>query len=158
MEPTTALTTASEMIQQPNSLMGVLSVVKWLSFVFFSMAALIHIGFFYLEAFALAKKPQLMKVNPQHFDTLRPWCVNQGYYNLFLAIGMIAGLICVLLQRREAAGALVGFCGLFMIGAGIVLRLTVPTLKRGFYLQTFPPLLGFLFLSVHIFSRIITSQ
>ena len=127
---------------------------KWLSFFCFFAAGLIHVGIFYLEVFLVPKKPHLMKVTSETLPAVRVWSLNQGFYNLFLALGMFAGLICVLLQKREAAGALVGFTGLFMMGAGVVLKFTVPQLRRGFFIQFFPPLIGFFFLSIHIFARI----
>lgn len=138
-----------------TSLMEVfLYVAKWLSFFCFLIAALIHVAIFYMEVFLVPQKPHLMKVSPENLPAVRVWSLNQGFYNLFLALGMLAGLACVLLQKREAAGALVGFTGLFMMGAGVVLRFSVPQLRRGFFMQFFPPLFGFLFLSIHIFARI----
>lgn len=129
--------------------------LKWVSFFFFSIAAIIHILFFVMESI-LFQKPEgykIFKIKPADHAAVKIWAFNQGFYNLFLAIGMIVGLYFVLLGRREAAGLLVSFSALFMIGAGLVLLLSAPHLRRGALVQTIPPVLGFFFLAFHIFNR-----
>lgn len=129
--------------------------LKWVSFFFFSIAAIIHILFFVMESI-LFQKPEgykIFKIKPADHAAVKIWAFNQGFYNLFLAIGMIVGLYFVLLGRREAAGLLVSFSALSMIGAGLVLLLSAPHLRRGALVQTIPPVLGFFFLAFHIFNR-----
>ena len=125
---------------------------KWISYGLFSLAALIHIVFFILESFFLqnAKNVDLFKIKSEDHKAIKTWAMNQGFYNLALALQMIIGLIFVLKGEPKTAGLLVGLSGLTMIMAGIVLFFSAPQLRRGALLQALPPLLGFLFLFSHI--------
>ena len=82
----------------------------------------------------------------QDAETTRDWALNQGFYNLFLAIGA---------HRRRAAGrrpaspttvaAGVGMVLLAtgsMLGAAVVLLVTKPALLRGVLIQGVAPLLA----------------
>ena len=125
---------------------------KWISFFCFSLAALLHYVFFFFEA-VLLQKPEAarrMKLSEEAHKHVKLWALNQAFYNLALALGMTVGLIFVLQLRVVAAGTLVGFCGLSMILAGIVLAVTAPRYWKGALAQALPPALGFLFLVSHI--------
>lgn len=114
---------------------------KWISFGFFAVAGLLHVLFFVIESI-LFQKPdgyRYFKMSEQDHKGAKLWAQNQGFYNLFFAFGMGAGLILDQLL-------LVVFCGLSMIAAGIVLWVTAPRLLRGALIQMIPPLLGFVFL------------
>lgn len=127
-------------------------IVQWLSFLFFAVAGLLHILFFVMESI-LYQRPdgyKLFKTAPEHHSAVKPWALNQGYYNLFLALGTFMGLFFVLRKQIMLAGVLIGFCGLSMIGAGLVLWFSSPSLRRGALIQLVPPALGFFFLSFHI--------
>jgi putative membrane protein len=127
--------------------------LKWVSYGFFALSAIIHIVFFIVESFLFQKKDgyKLFKLKPEEHAAVKIWALNQGFYNLFLAIGMAIGLFFVNEGRREAAGLLVSFCGLSMIGAGLVLFFSAPHLRRAAYIQMLPPIIGFLFLIFHVF-------
>lgn len=127
--------------------------LKWVSYAFFALSAILHVVFFVVESFLFQKKDgyKLFKLKPEDHAAVKIWAFNQGFYNLFLAIGMAIGLFFVHEGRREAAGLLVSFCGLSMIGAGLVLFFSAPHLRRGAYVQMVPPILGFFFLIFHIF-------
>lgn len=60
------------------------------------IAALLHVFFFYLESIAWTK-PSTWKTfgmkSQEEAETTKGLALNQGYYNLFLAIGIIVGLI-----------------------------------------------------------------
>jgi putative membrane protein len=127
--------------------------LEWISFIFFGIAAALHILFFILESY-LFQKPggyKIFKMSASDHEATKNWALNQGFYNLFLALGMIVGLYFVLIGRREAAGLLVGFTGLSMIGAGLVLFFSNKKLRRASFVQMIPPMAGFLFLIFHIF-------
>ncbi|MCB0349738.1 MAG: DUF1304 domain-containing protein [Bdellovibrionales bacterium] len=129
---------------------------EWISFIFFGMAALIHVGLFILESFLFQKdgaQAKLGLTKEQH-AAVKPWALNQGYYNLFLAIGTFVGLSLVLKKQILLAGVLTSFCGLSMMGAGTVLWFTVPRSRKFALLQILPPLIGFAFLFFHISSSI----
>lgn len=127
-------------------------IAQWTSFIFFGVAGVIHFGFFVMEAFLLQKKEsyKILRVSEDVHRLLKPWILNQGYYNLFLSLGMFVGLSLVLKKQIIPAGVLTSFCGLFMIGAGVVLSFSSPELRKWAWLQWLPPILGFIFLYFHI--------
>ena len=129
-------------------------IVQWLSFICFALAGLLHVGFFIIESILYQKKGGhvLLKVSEADHQATKVWAFNQGFYNLFLALGTFGGLFYVMQKQVMLAGVLTGFCGLSMIGAGIVLWYSAPRLRRGAVLQALPPLLGFIFLFFHITS------
>ena len=125
---------------------------EWISFAFFFLAALIHIGFFVFESILL-QKPKFaakMRMNPVEHSHIKPWAFNQGFYNLFLAIGTFVGLYMIFQKKIMTAGAVVSVCGISMIAAGVVLWFSVPRMRKGALLQMLPPILGFFFLFFHI--------
>lgn len=66
---------------------------------------------------------------------------NQGFYNLFLALGCAAGL--VLVSRRPTVGrTLVTFSCLSMAGAGLILAISAPDKIAAACVQGGPPLLA----------------
>mgnify|MGYP003647893584 CR=1 FL=1 len=66
---------------------------------------------------------------------------NQGFYNLFLALGCAAGL--ALVSRRPQVGrALISFTCLSMAGAGLILAISAPEKLGAACLQGGPPLLA----------------
>ena len=126
-------------------------IVQWLSFAFFFLAALIHVGFFVMESI-LFQKPgghKIFKVTEAEHAAVKVWAFNQGFYNLFIAIGTFVGLTLIFQKQFFVAGIMTGFCGLSMIGAGVVLWFSAPRLRRGALIQMIPPILGFIFLSFH---------
>lgn len=125
---------------------------KWASFFCFLLSALLHVGFFVVESilFQKAEGYKLFRLPKEQHEAVKIWALNQGYYNLFLALGTFWGLKYVLEKQVMLAGVLTSFCGFFMIGAGLVLWFSAPHLRRGALLQILPPLLGFLFLAVHV--------
>lgn len=127
-------------------------MIQWISFGFFAFAGVIHLGFFILESILFQKKGghRLFGVSEVHYPAVKVWAMNQGFYNLFLALGTFWGLSLVIQKQVVSAGILTGFCGLSMLGAGIVLWVSSPHLKKAALFQTLPPLFGFIFLYFHI--------
>lgn len=126
--------------------------VQWMSFVCFFVAAVIHVIFFVVESI-LFQRPDgysYFKMPEQDHKAAKVWAFNQGFYNLFLAIGTFVGLLMIFQKKIMLAGVLVSFCGMSMLGAGIVLWFSAPHLRRGAYVQIIPPLLGFFFLFFHV--------
>ncbi len=126
--------------------------VEWISFIFFFIAALIHIGFFILESI-LFQRPdgyKYLKIPAKDHSAIKLWAFNQGFYNLFLGLGTLLGLGFIFQKQVFVAGVLTSFCGLSMIGAGLVLWFSAPPLRRGALIQLLPPLIGFIFLSFHV--------
>lgn len=114
--------------------------------VFVGLAALIHVYIFYLESIAWSK-PRTWKTfglrTQADADTVRPMAYNQGYYNSFLAAGIIVGIVLIATPRLEQAGvALVLFSALSMVFAATVLITSNPKLARAALLQGAAPLVG----------------
>lgn len=124
---------------------------KWVSYGFFVLAALIHLGFFILEVFILStpRGQKLLRVTMDQHKVLKPWILNQGVYNLFLVVLTAIGIYHIHALQVRTAGLLIGLAGLFMIAAGLTLWVTQPKLRPWAYWQMIPPLLGFIFLSFH---------
>jgi len=70
---------------------------------------------------------------------------NQGFYNLFLALGLIVGIIFVQKGSVERGSTLIGYCCLFAFGAGVVLALSAGAFL-GAAVQAVPPMIALIFL------------
>jgi putative membrane protein len=121
--------------------------------VFLGIAALIHVYIFYLESIAWSK-PATWKTfglrSQAEADTVRPMAFNQGYYNAFLAVGVISGLVLLTTNLTQAGFALAIFAGLSMVLAATVLITSSPALARAAVLQGAAPLIGVVLLVVSL--------
>lgn len=118
--------------------------------VFVFIAAVIHLGFFALES-VLWNRPSTWRQfgvsNQADADVLRPMAYNQGFYNVFLALG--AGIGLVLLGTgfsTEGGIAIAMFALSSMVLAAVVLITSNPKMLRGALIQGAAPLLGLVFL------------
>lgn len=114
--------------------------------VFVGLAALIHFYIFYLESIAWAK-PSTWKTfglrTQADADTMRPMAYNQGYYNAFLAAGIVVGIVLIHTPGMLQAGvALVLFAAACMILAATVLITSNKKLARAALIQGAAPLVG----------------
>jgi putative membrane protein len=130
--------------------------IEWVSYFFFFIAALVHIYIFVLETFLFQKENgyKAFKMKKEDHEAVKPWALNQGFYNLFLAVGMFMGLYYVNQLEIKVAGAMVSFVGFSMVAAGLVLFVTNKKMRKGALVQMVPPLLGFFFLAFHIIEKI----
>ncbi|WP_347812647.1 DUF1304 family protein [Rhodococcus sp. Eu-32] len=71
-------------------------------------------------------------------DTVRPMAFNQGFYNLFLALGIVGGLI----VGGSAGHAVVIFACLSIVGAAVVLATGGRTYFRAAVTQGVTPLVA----------------
>lgn len=120
--------------------------------VFVFVAAVLHLGFFALES-VLWSRPRVQRLfgvrSPADADVVRPWAYNQGFYNVFLAIGAGIGLILLGSTSFVQAGtALSIFALASMLLAAVVLLTSNPRMWRGALLQGLAPALGLLFLTL----------
>ncbi len=67
--------------------------------------------------------------------------LNQGFYNLFVALGGIAGWILYRTGKTEAGIALITYMCFFALGAGVVLALSIGA-YAGAVVQALPPCLA----------------
>lgn len=114
------------------------------------VAAVIHLYIFLLES-VLWTKPSTMRTfgirDPKDAEVLRPMAFNQGFYNVFLALGTGVGL--VLLGTgfsREGGVAITIFALGSMVLAAVVLVASNPKMLRAAVVQGAAPLLALVFL------------
>lgn len=114
------------------------------------ISAIFHAYVFILESVAW-RNPKTWKAfglsSQEHAEIIRPMVFNQGFYNLFLALGAGAGLA-MLSVNSTIAFTLMLFASSCMIGAGMVLFFSVKTSRPAAIIQAGPPLLGVLFVIV----------
>ena len=126
--------------------------------VFSIITIVFHISAFVHEAFLITQPvvaERIVSINAAAVDValmdqieiLKVLFFNQGFYNLFLALGGVAGLL-LLHKGKQAQGLtlLVNMC-CFAVGAGLILSLTTTAYPLAF-LQAGPPLtalIGFYF-------------
>ncbi len=109
------------------------------------LAALVHVLIWVMESLRFTQ-PEVYRRFRVRDDAeaavIRPWALNQGFYNLFLAIGTVVGLI-VWASDHDAAGkALVAFgCG-SMLAAALVLLATDRRMARAATFQGLFPLIA----------------
>jgi putative membrane protein len=111
------------------------------------LAALIHTWFFVMES-VWFMQPAIYRrfglASDAEARLVRGFAFNQGFYNLFLAIGVAIGLALVLSGRVDAGRTLVLFACGSMVAAGAVLVLHDARFLRAGALQVVPPLLAIL--------------
>ena len=117
--------------------------------IFAGLAAIIHVAIFAFES-VLWSKPTTWRrfgVRSQDdADTLRPMAYNQGFYNVFLALGAAISLVMINSSDVMQAGmALAIFTLLSMLLASVVLVASNPKLVRAALFQGLAPLLGIVF-------------
>jgi putative membrane protein len=115
------------------------------------LAGIVHVLIFCMESLWWTT-PQVRKrfrQAPEQADATRLFAFNQGFYNLFLAVGAFAGLGLVLTGHPGSGLTLVYWNCLSMLGAAIVLAASAPSLRRGALIQGAAPLLFLLLAAVH---------
>ena len=115
------------------------------STVLVGIAVLIHLYIFVLESI-LWRRPSTWRTfgltSQADADVTRPMAFNQGFYNLFLAIGALIGLVLLWIGMPEAGAALVLLAAGSMVAAALVLIISSPKLARAAAIQGLAPLLG----------------
>ena len=113
--------------------------------VFAGLAAVIHVYIFVLESLRF-DQPSTWSVfgvkGAEEAAVMRPWAYNQGFYNLFLAAGIVVGLVLVGMAEVAGGRAIILFACACMVGAGIVLVATSRRFLTAAALQAGPPLLA----------------
>ncbi|MDR7382263.1 DUF1304 domain-containing protein [Promicromonospora iranensis] len=108
------------------------------------IAALVHVYIFYLESFAWTDRKTLavFGMTAEQAEAMRPLALNQGFYNLFLAIVTGVGIVFTATGSTAVGAALVLAGAGSMVAAAAVLVISDRT-KRGAALkQGLVPLLG----------------
>ena len=118
-----------------------------LAVIFAALAALFHVVFFAFESI-LWTRPKIWRrfglTSQGDAEITRPLAYNQGFYNLFLAIGVVVGLL--VLPAHEPAGRAVVLFGCSCMAAAAVVLLSTGTDKlRAALIQFLPPALAIVF-------------
>lgn len=125
------------------------STLQFFALLFSIVAALIHVLIFALESVFWAKPTIWRKFglkSQADADLVEPMAFNQGFYNLFLALGAVVGLL-LLGWGNPVAGKWVLLVALAsMTLASIVLLITNRRMWRAALIQGVAPLLGIGFL------------
>jgi putative membrane protein len=114
-----------------------------------SLAAVVHVYIFVLESLRW-DEPATRRVFGTTEETARvtaPLAYNQGFYNLFLAVGVAAGVLLVALDSDAGVPLLVFGCG-SMVAAALVLVLSDRSKARAAVVQGAVPAVALLALLV----------
>jgi putative membrane protein len=109
------------------------------------VAALVHVWFFVLESVQF-QQPRVFRrfglTSAAEAAIVRPMAFNQGFYNLFLAVGIVIGLGLLASGAAAEGRAMVMLaCGI-MIGAAVVLFATNRRFLSAAAVQGGPPLVA----------------
>ena len=108
-----------------------------------AISGLIHVLFFVMESI-IWLEPAIYETfqveSLADAEVLEVYVKNQGYYNLFLAIGIFVALA-LAAKQPEISTALITYISAFMVGAAIVLLFTIPAMITGVFIQGLPPLI-----------------
>ncbi len=106
-----------------------------------AISGLIHVLFFIMESIVWLEQTVYETFEVASLadaEVLEVYVKNQGYYNLFLAVG-IFGALALAGKKPEISTALITYISAFMIGAAIVLLFTIPAMIAGVFIQGLPP-------------------
>jgi putative membrane protein len=112
--------------------------------IFAIVAALFHVATFVMES-VLFGRPAVQRIlvgRAEPAPGVRLWAFNQGFYNLFLAAGPVAGVIAAGMGHESIGRALVVYSCAFMAACGVILFISNPKLWRGTVAQSGPPLIA----------------
>ena len=125
-----------------------LLVMMWLAGI---LAGVIHVAIFCMESlwWTTPKVRARFRQTPEQAQATKLFALNQGFYNLFLGLGVFAGLALFLMGLRASGLTLATWSCLSMLGAAIVLAASAPQMQRGALIQGVAPLLFLLLGLVH---------
>ena len=112
------------------------------------IAALVHVYVFVLESllWTTPRARTIFGLDEQTARTTAPMAFNQGFYNLFLAVEIVAGIVLHAVGHHTVGAVLVLVGALSMVGAGIVLLASDRSKVRPALIQILPALIGSLLL------------
>ena len=124
-----------------HTLMGVSAV----------LAALVHVYIFSMESlwWTSPEVRRRFRQTPEQSETTRLLAFNQGFYNLFLAIGIFAGYALLHLGHPVTALTLITWSCACMVGAAVVLLASAPGMWRGALIQGAAPLVYLALAALH---------
>ncbi|GAT02988.1 transmembrane protein [Mycolicibacterium fortuitum subsp. acetamidolyticum] len=118
--------------------------------VFAALAAALHVYIFVMESltWTSARTRATFGISKQEAQATKELAFNQGFYNLFLAIVTVIGIVAVGLGHNAVGAALV-FAGVgSMLAAAVVLLTSSPDKARAAITQGAFPLIAVVLLAV----------
>ena len=115
--------------------------------IFAAVAAALHVVIFLMESVFWSKPAIWAKfgvASQNDADITKPMAFNQGFYNLFLAIGIVVGLI----MGGSAGDAVVYFACASIVGAALVLATGGAKYLRPAFVQGITPLIALILAAV----------
>jgi putative membrane protein len=118
--------------------------VRIVALVLVGIAVLIHVYIFVLESltWTTPRTRAVFGTDAESAAATRELAFNQGFYNLFLAIGAAVGIVLTLTGATAVGAALIFACAGSMVLAGLVLLTSSPGKARAALVQLVAPLLG----------------
>ena len=106
------------------------------------LAGVVHVLIFCMESlwWTTPKVRERFRQRPEQAEATKLFAFNQGFYNLFLALGVFVGFALLLARRPVAGLTLMTWSCLSMFGAAVVLAASAPQMKRGALIQGTAPL------------------
>ncbi|WP_370619771.1 DUF1304 domain-containing protein [Mumia sp. Pv 4-285] len=123
-----------------------------LAVVFAALASALHVWIFVMESIRWEQPStrRTFQMSAEEAAATREMAYNQGFYNLFLAIVTVIGLVLIGADQTAAGRALVfAGCG-SMLAAAVVLVVRSPGRLRAGIAQGTAPLLAVVFLALSI--------
>ena len=120
----------------------------YIALAFAVLAAGLHVIIFVFESVLWTQEPiwRRFKLESQdQAELTRPLAFNQGFYNLFLAVGTFVGVVCVLTGSPTVGWTLIIFGTASMTAAAVVLISTGQRYARPAATQALFPLLCLIF-------------
>ncbi|TQK19875.1 putative membrane protein [Microbacterium sp. SLBN-154] len=119
--------------------------------VFAAIAALIHVYIFVLESltWTSTRTRKTFGIRSlEEAEAMRAMAFNQGFYNLFLAVSALLGIVLVAAGVIAVGATLVFVATGSMVAAGLVLVLSNRRMLRPAAIQAVPPLIAVVALAV----------
>ena len=115
-----------------------------------AVAAMVHIFIFYLESIAWTSERarSTFGTSEEDAETTKGLAFNQGFYNLFLAISVIVGIMLFALGATVAGATLVFAGAGSMAAAALVLLISSPDKAGAALKQGVVPALGVIALAI----------
>jgi len=114
------------------------------------VAALVHVYIFWLESFAWMspRGRATFGTTEEQARTTKELAFNQGFYNLFLALVTIVGIVLVAVDQTAVGAALLYAGAGSMVAAGLVLWISSPSKAKAALVQLTAPALSLIALTI----------
>ncbi|MEU7615846.1 DUF1304 domain-containing protein [Micromonospora rifamycinica] len=119
------------------------------------IAGLIHVYIFYLESvvWTTARARAVFGTSREEAEATRQLAFNQGFYNLFLAVAIVVGIVAYAVGATTVGATLVFVGTGSMVAAGLVLLISAPDKASAALKQLVPPLLAVVALTIGLVLR-----